>query len=571
MDNKRYFIKLDVITPLAIGAGGEKDWAKGLDYVEKDGNVYILDLAKMAAAGVDIDRMTSLFLKMDHNGVINLLGNKLDAVSARIFRKPTTTANPIKSFIRSQMNDTPLVPGSSLKGAIRSILFESFRDNERDNVAVFGELKGGADFMRFVKVGDIEMSQTLLVNTNIFNRHQYGNEWTGGWKKGNNTNYNFSPSQFNTIYEVVPPGDKGFGTIVLSKGLFEKFVEFVEEHNRTVRKNEKIISIPHKDEKRSLLDGGIRKLFAIINEHTRNYLNKELRFFEQLPAERTDEIVNSIKSLLEMIPSDNSSCILKMSAGSGFHSITGDWQFNDYVNTGKWDNEKGPHYRGVPKYKSRKIVEYDGKLGLMGFVRLSEIDPEVIKNIAEEKKAAKEEAQRKEAERLAAEKAELLKRQKLEEEQRRQEAMLYDLRAEFRNLLQMDDWNGILSKSASLDNFFLADSEISDFISKAKNLENIHNARAAEEAAKKQMYSQPLSSLLPEQPSSSGQLLGIVEKWVKNGNTMSEDEIPMLAKSINALIAKTKEREKSKVLNDCKRRIRSSLGEDIASKIEKLL
>lgn len=42
-----------------------------------------------------------------------------------------------------------------------------------------------------------------------------------------------------------------------------------------------------------------------------------------------------------------------MSAGSGFHSITGDWQFSDYTNTEIWKDGRNA---GKMKYKSRKIA-----------------------------------------------------------------------------------------------------------------------------------------------------------------------------------------------------------------------
>ena len=64
-----------------------------------------------------------------------------------------------------------------------------------------------------------------------------------------------------------------------------------------------------------------------------------------------------------------------MSAGSGFHSITGDWQFKNYSQTGIW--EQGRH-AGKKKYKSRKIAEWNGYLSLMGFVKLRYILPEEI-------------------------------------------------------------------------------------------------------------------------------------------------------------------------------------------------
>lgn len=356
--NKKYFIKLTAITPLAVGAGNEEEWVKSADYVIKDNRVYIFDLQKVAKAGIDLSQLSLLFVNNDHNGVVNLLGNKLASVSARVFDLPCTTDNNIKAFERSKLHDLPLVAGSSLKGAIRSVLFNHLRDFERDNESVFGKMKDGSDFMRFIKVGDIEMHQTQLFNSKIFNLRKIEGSWLGGWKHAldNGTNEHFRPTGFNTLYECVAPRETGYSTIVFSPQLFKNVLD-------------KMPRMAHADRKSALMNGGIKTLFAIINSFTKRYLSKELEFFNKYSANRSDEIVDNIKHLLSLIPEDNSSCLIKMSAGVGFHAITGDWQYEDYSRTGI--HETGRH-QGKQKYKSRKIVETTEGLSLMGFVMLSE-------------------------------------------------------------------------------------------------------------------------------------------------------------------------------------------------------
>ena len=65
-------------------------------------------------------------------------------------------------------------------------------------------------------------------------------------------------------------------------------------------------------------------------------------------------------------------CIIKLAAGSGFHSITGDWQYTDY--TGGLLDQKNNRDK-LAKPKSRKIaVTDDGDglfLDLMGFLKLT--------------------------------------------------------------------------------------------------------------------------------------------------------------------------------------------------------
>ena len=146
--NLKYNVTAEVLTPLSVGQGSEKDWVEGIDYVVKNDMMYHLDLSKMYAAGIDMEHVANLFQKQDTEGVHLLIGEKLEQVSD--FKMPMTchSSNPIKTFFRNQLTNRPVLPGSSLKGAIRSVLFTYLRDNERDNASVFGSMKDGSDFNR---------------------------------------------------------------------------------------------------------------------------------------------------------------------------------------------------------------------------------------------------------------------------------------------------------------------------------------------------------------------------------------------------------------------------------------
>lgn len=384
--NKRCNISVEVITPLAVGAGNANDWIRGVDYVVKNSKVYILDLERVVALGVDVDKLSALLSTSDEKGICNLLGGRLEAASRYVFDLPKVSTNPIKAFLRSQLHDRPLVAGSSLKGSIRSVLFTYLRQHrEENNQAVFGSLKDGTDFMRFIQVGDVEMPSTSLVNTRLFNlwNEEGSDVWHGGWKHGDhNTNAAYLPMNFNTLYECVLPGSIGRGSISFAN---DGFKAVLADPSKKVK---------YETEKKALLEGGTEELFNVINNATWNYLQNEMDFFERYQeAEKSQMILDGIKDLIDMVPDkgDNSSCLLKMSAGSGYHSITGDWQFDDYdLHTWgeelmdenghfdkdkliKWGLKANKAKEKISKkmFKSRKIAEHDGKLLLMGFVRLT--------------------------------------------------------------------------------------------------------------------------------------------------------------------------------------------------------
>ena len=390
ISNQTFNIKLTVVTPTFVGAGGDKDWKSGIDYIQKDGKIYVFDIEKMVALHLfSVNQLAELLVKGGRK-VADVLSPKMESDFGNLERalrylpfdspidKETKTdirSYEVKSFIRSQFHDAPLIPGSSLKGAVRSILFKYLRTGNDKEVDVFGNFRKGQDFMRFIQVGDTELafldrtgSTTVVLNTKVFNLDNKDRPWHGGWKhrggKNGFTDDNFKPEDFNTLYECAAPGASGSLVITLKKNA----ITLLPDTPKT--------PLLYKDAKKDILSD-ITKLFEIVNEHTREYLRKELEFFKEYrTAARTEEIIANIEDLIHRIPSDNSSCLLKMAAGSGFHSITGDWKYKDYyADPGYWPkkDKNGNVIQGEPgkkKYKSRKIVEYNDKLSLMGFVEL---------------------------------------------------------------------------------------------------------------------------------------------------------------------------------------------------------
>lgn len=517
MEDKRYPIELEVITPLSVGAGNDNEWVKGLDFVQKDGKVYVIDMQKVAAAGIDVGALTALFLKSDDRGISQLLGNKIGELSRYVFDLPAKTDNNIKTFLRTQFYDKPLVAGSSIKGSIRSALFNYLRTDEQKNEEVFGTMRDGTDFMRFIRVGDVEMPSTVLVNTKLFNLRKEDTEWLGGWKQFmNKTMGNYNPVGFNTLYECVAPGNKGLGNISLAANAFGLLEKYGQGRS------------PYASKKRTLLNEPIKRLFQVINDVTKEYLQKERAFFLKYDAERSDEVLNCIDSLLSLIPTDGSSCLLKMSAGVGFHSITGDWQYDDYNKTKLWT--EGRH-AGKKKYKSRKIADFNHQLQLMGFVRLHVLSQE---ELSEREQALQEshhtqqeqmldvikqreaESQKKQAEELARQHAAEQDRQKQEEYNRLILQAKQDKSSEL-----WDAAIAILEKAAVL---YPEKTEAALLKAECQKAKEISDYRLQEQRDAEQKFSQPLSDVIKGK-TSAGNLVGTTVKWLKcDGHTFGQTE-----------------------------------------------
>lgn len=517
MEDKRYPIELEVITPLSVGAGNDNEWVRGLDFIQKDGKVYVIDMQKVAAAGVDVEALTALFLKSDERGISRLLGNKISELSRYVFDLPVKTYNNIKTFLRTQFYDKPLVAGSSIKGSIRSALFNYLRTDEQKNEEVFGTMKDGTDFMRFIRIGDVEMPSTVLVNTKLFNLRKEGTEWLGGWKhQTSRTTESYDSFGFNTLYECVAPGNKGLGNISLATNAFSLLEQFGQ------------VKSPYASKKRILLNEPISCLFQVINDVTREYLKKERAFFEKYDAKRSDEVLNCIDSLLSMIPTDGSSCLLKMSAGVGFHSITGDWQYEDYDKTKLWTDGR---HAGKKKYKSRKIAEYNHRLQLMGFVRLHALSQEEASEreetlqkhhhdqqalILEAVKQRETALQQKIAAEQACKQAAELERQKLEE--------YNQLILQAKQDKDFERWDEAIANLEKAAVLYPEKNEIAllkDEYLKAKSIAE-YNLQAQKETQQK--FSQPLSEVIKGK-TSAGNLVGTTVKWLKGeGHSFGHSE-----------------------------------------------
>ena len=362
--NTKYKVTAEVLTPLSIGQGTEKDWVYGVDFLtrmDEDEQLWLchLDMNKIVAAGVDISKLTHCFTKGDVAGVKSLIGNKLLKVSDFQLRLPCSldgNPNPIKTFFRNLLTNHPVLAGSSLKGALRSVLFAELRTpGDRENDKVFGSMKDGSDFMRFVRVGDFEFENTCLVNTKIFNLQRRGQGWEGGWKHGKDkTNATFDSTGFNTIYECLPPKATADGSIMFADTLFDRIMEQ-----------------PYREGKNRMMHSPISELCGRVNDRTFAYLDKEYVFFDKYEVDYTGNILNAIGDVQDVINDcGTNSCVLKMSVGSGFHSITGDWQYKDYTDASGHTLGQGRYNGELPK--SRKLaVSGSRPFSLMGFVKLT--------------------------------------------------------------------------------------------------------------------------------------------------------------------------------------------------------
>ncbi len=358
--------KIRIVSPVHIGGAQEKHLQRGLDYIVADGKAYFLDDRKLIAH-FGIDAYSNALSENKITELCKTLTN-LQEYSKKVVKSISgEIGTDIKTNIKNVLSEKPIIPGSSLKGALRSVFVnklggarvENDRNNKPKTIEPFGQIQ--EDVNRYMIVGDTEFNTCTFMNTKTFNL-QNGRNIIGGWKHTNNTNDKFDNKGFTFPHEVIATDDFGTLNIVFNKSALQNALNS-QKYVTDPRKN--IVKTGQKIEEIYL--GSQEKIFKIIQEYTKTFLQKEISFFNKFETDQTSEIVEYYKNLLV---ENEKTPILRVGLGSGFHSMTGDpYDSHDIDEI----NRRGK-YRGKDSAKSRKIA-FSGsgdnlRLYPMGFVQL---------------------------------------------------------------------------------------------------------------------------------------------------------------------------------------------------------
>jgi CRISPR type III-A-associated RAMP protein Csm5 len=262
----------------------------------------------------------------------------------------------------------PYIPGSSLKGAIRTALFAQLAINEKDKIKskinpsqfqdkdamsylfssnVQGEVDNSdiqnKDFLRFLYAGDAEFKDTQVIKVCTYNLR--GQDWE-------------ERSDLDQWTECIPQGKSSELRIQLPlfhnkhKTMQNKLTQYIGKHHNCITSKENLIKT--------------------INTHTKTVLEKENKFiqFEDDLYEYKEHIKDLLRETNNCKPNE---CILRLGKHTGFTFMTGDWQ-KEVFDTGLYSElklkarPKGDRYKEYPLPKTRRFTP-DGQP--LGFVKLT--------------------------------------------------------------------------------------------------------------------------------------------------------------------------------------------------------
>ncbi|MEZ0542920.1 RAMP superfamily CRISPR-associated protein [Fibrella arboris] len=416
-----YRFDVDIVSPLHVGMAQEKHYVRGLDYLLDDKTVQLINADALLRAMNPQERnnLTAQLAAGKTEGLEPTIRQLLPKYPAmKGLQLPLAKGEPAE--IR-RMYQTGLgqyaIPGTSVKGALRSVLLATRktepgqqRNSENDLLGMFEK-----SVMRFVHVGDMAVpaAQMAVWGTKIYSADSKAHniETRGEWKHGrtsshsskfDDTNPRYEKDAFMTFYELAIPDSIQANPLELTIRLGQQLPHALKQYAEA--------NIPGYQK---LLDGKPGDwLVQTIRAHTKRFLERERQYFEKFDNKDLNDR-QSILDYIDAILAENNhtdACLLRVGAGVGFHSITGDWQFNDH--TAQWNTDKN-----AIRHKTRKFAvdrrEGKPRFELMGFLKLTR-QTEASKIARQQRQygllqqaqaAAEAEAKRLEDDRLAAEEA----------------------------------------------------------------------------------------------------------------------------------------------------------------------
>lgn len=259
-------------------------------------------------------------------------------------------------------NGNPYIPGSSLKGTIRTAIFVSEYAKQKQDYdklleeivkekekaksqwastpilnKCFGE-DPNHNFMRLLTVSDVYFSQNAVEVSEVKILSLSNKEATS-----------FNYKNFSLYPEHLKIGAKGNFTIKIDKFLLE---------NEQAKQQLKFPKLT------------IENIAELINAQSKRHLEKEIAFFKKCGKDSLKNVIEFNEFLLANIPESNTEFVLRLSWGSGWKGMTGDYLDENWLKAFREKFKLGKN--GFPIFpKTRRILFRDNKpIFTLGWIKV---------------------------------------------------------------------------------------------------------------------------------------------------------------------------------------------------------
>jgi CRISPR/Cas system CSM-associated protein Csm5 (group 7 of RAMP superfamily) len=339
-----YNITVKTLSPVHVGMGQERNFLRGLDFVVDNSEIKILNNSVLLSRLKDVGQLQTLTSKLGtgrYTEIETFLKPylKIDGVISQVYALNGNPKEEIKRQIVTGLGET-IIPGSSIKGALRSVLLSDLKQKQgkqKNEKEIFGTITD--NLMRFIRIADLTFKNEdkRVYPTKIFSGDGdplSGNGGIGKWKFAFHGGHRdrFEIEGFESYYEAIKSNSTAALKIQIGSDLPSKLRAFASNHNSERKSNVVNYSAV-------IQDKTIEDIFSIIRNHTNNYIDKEIAYFTEFKNDAFD-LVPKLQEIRNN-NNDPNSCVLRVGAGVGFHSITGDWQDVSEDHFSSWVLENG--------------------------------------------------------------------------------------------------------------------------------------------------------------------------------------------------------------------------------------
>ena len=371
-----YHYTLEVLSPVFIGGVKENDYTLGEDYFYKDGNYSFFKKKEVLKlfTNLQFNNYTIALASADLQSAAKIVSEVCLKHSEMVYKKlycPFDLQDSIRKHVSSGLGQI-YIPGSSIKGALRSIIGKLLM-NETHQKELSDKLFGSINnnFMRLLQVSDVEMNPEGGIYpfktysgdvegalNSVGNQLEYYG--MGMWKHAKNGGHgvDFNERGFVTFFECLPPGSSGMLRLNWADDL-QKLIHSVGSavHNQPYLKK---------------LEG--HKWMEVARKEMNVFIDREINFYDKFYNKSFDDVFRLLDELRNENNSPNA-VVLRIGQGSGFHAITGNWHYSDHTQTQQAKDRNGNFIKAV-KYKTRKMVFHERdkeelEFFLPGFIKIT--------------------------------------------------------------------------------------------------------------------------------------------------------------------------------------------------------
>lgn len=377
--------KLTTLTPVHVGSG--EKLLRNFDFIVQNGKVGFLDLKKVMDK-IGYDRLPQLTAAIEKKEVKAFLKSalpnaSLEEVCSRVVKTSghiTQNTSELKTQFRTALEGT-CIPGSSLKGSMRTAMVSYLTDSDRKSPAQQSELlrdvnwtdskrvnfnrldsklfgdTANAKSTRFLTVGDIQFSDKDAEVQELSYINQLGN---GEWEYENRK---------LQLVECVRKGATASFQLKLSLDLAAKYNQ----------KRKELVSLNAEDRTMAALkdlsffNSDEEGFLQNLNNYTRKLLSWDVQKLKDLNAE--PDLIAALNDVLAIVEAcQKGEAVLRVGGHNGWHFMTGRWMMydanvftDDMFDTMQAAAQRNTRYVGLQFPKTRKMTD----AGLpMGFVKI---------------------------------------------------------------------------------------------------------------------------------------------------------------------------------------------------------